>query len=204
MKKSFLTILLVIVSIGFLFAQEHHSKIGKVLFGDAEVAPKMLSVDAYPFLFLANGGGGSFGIEFQKWQIGLIGFSVVPPDFIKNTFFENADDVSIRRNSAAELYIRYYLRNDRKGIYFSVLGGPEWFSMQDDISGETEQLIKSYFVPALGFRVFPFKEYFYLDASFGYSFNLSGTETRTLGNSTYNAASGGLIYFLQLGARFKL
>ncbi|EON77876.1 hypothetical protein ADIS_1795 [Lunatimonas lonarensis] len=52
-------------------------------------------------------------------------------------------------------------------------------------------------------NIHPFKEYFYLDASFGYSFNLSGTEIRTLGNANYNAASGGLIYFLQVGARFK-
>ncbi|EON76038.1 hypothetical protein ADIS_3516 [Lunatimonas lonarensis] len=84
-----------------------------------------MSVDAYPFLFLANGGGGSLGFEFDHWQVGLIGFSVVPPDFIKNTFFQNADEVNIRRNSAVELYARYYLRPDRKGIYLSVLGGPE-------------------------------------------------------------------------------
>lgn len=199
-----LLVLIVVGVFNHLFAQDR-SKVGSLLFGNKEApSPMMLSVDAYPFLFLAKGGGGSIGLEFNHWQVGLIGFSVVPPDFIKNTFFQNAEGVNIRRNSAAELYARYYLRPDRKGIYLSVLGGPEWFIMEDNDTKVTETLVKSYVVPTLGFRVFPFKEYFYFDASFGYSFNLSGTEERTLGNVSYNAASGGMIYFMQLGARFKL
>ncbi|MBS3739442.1 MAG: hypothetical protein KGY51_10690, partial [Psychroflexus sp.] len=59
-------------------------------------------------------------------------------------------------------------------------------------------------VPRLGFRVFPFKEYFYADASFGWSFNLSGTETKTLGQTSYKTSAGGFIYFLQVGVRFNL
>jgi hypothetical protein len=43
-----------------------------------------------------------------------------------------------------------------------------------------------------------------LDASFGWSFNLSGTETKTLGQTNFNASAGGFIYFLQVGARFDL
>jgi hypothetical protein len=64
--------------------------------------------------------------------------------------------------------------------------------------------VKNYVVPKLGLRVFPFKKLFYADASFGWSFNLSGTETKTLGQTSYNASAGGFIYFLQVGARFSL
>jgi hypothetical protein len=64
--------------------------------------------------------------------------------------------------------------------------------------------VKSYIVPKLGLRVFPFKKILYADASFGWSFNLSGTETKTLGQTSYNASAGGFIYFLQVGARFNL
>jgi hypothetical protein len=177
----------------------------KQVFGKGiEQEPLSLSLDAYPFLFLANGGGGSASLEFSNWQIGAIGFSVVPPDFITQTFFNNTDNLKIRRNNAFELFANYYLRKDRKGIYGGVMGGPEWFVMEDKLSGETETIVKSYFVPKLGIRVFPFKRYFYADASFGWSFNLSGTEPRTLGQTTYSATSGGFIYFLQLGARFNL
>jgi hypothetical protein len=59
-------------------------------------------------------------------------------------------------------------------------------------------------VPKLGVRVFPFKKIFYVDASFGWSFNMSGTEIKTLGQTSYNASAGGFINFLQVGARFDL
>jgi len=163
-----------------------------------------LSIDTYPFLFLSSGGGGSIGLEFGNWQVGAIGFSVVPPDYIKNTFFENADNVKIRRNNAVELFANYYLRKDRKGIYAGVLGGPEWFMLEDKISGIRETIVKNYVVSRLGYRIFPFKKIFYADASFGWSFNLSGTETKMIGQTSYNASASGFIYFLQLGTRFNL
>ena len=204
MKKSILILAVVSITTS-LFAQDKPSFFQSQLFGkDKETAPLQLSVDAYPFLFLSKGGGGSIGLEFDNWQVGLIGFSVAPPDYIKNTFFENAENIAVRRNNAIELYANYYLRKDRKGIYAGVLGGPEWFMMEDKISGAKETIVKSYIVPKLGLRVFPFKKIFYVDASFGWSFNLSGTETKTLGQTSYNASAGGFIYFLQVGARFNL
>ena len=76
--------------------------------------------------------------------------------------------------------------------------------LEDKISGAKETIVKNYVVPKLGLRVFPFKKIVYVDASFGWSFNLSGTETKTLGQTSYNASAGGFIYFLQVGARFNL
>jgi hypothetical protein len=169
-----------------------------------DTAPLQLSIDAYPFLFLSSGVGGSLGLEFDNWQVGVIGFSVAPPDFIKNTFFDNADNLKVRRNNAIEFFANYYLRKDRKGIYAGLLGGPEWFKLEDKISGTNETIVKNYVVPKLGLRVFPFKKIFYVDASFGWSFNLSGTKTKTLGQTSYKASAGGFIYFLQVGARFNL
>ena len=72
------------------------------------------------------------------------------------------------------------------------------------LCGAKETIVKSYVVPKLGLRVFPFRKIFYADASFGWSFNLSGTDTKTLGQTLYNASPGGFIYFLQVGARFNL
>ncbi len=204
MKKSILILAVVSITTS-LFAQNKTSFFQSQILGKGkDTAPLQLSVDVYPFLFLSSGGGGSLGLEFGDWQVGAIGFSVVPPDYIKNTFFENADNLKVRRNNAVEFFANYYLRKDRKGIYAGVLGGPEWFMMEDKISGAKETIVKSYIVPKLGLRVFPFKKIFYVDASFGWSFNLSGTETKTLGQTSYNASAGGFIYFLQVGARFNL
>lgn len=205
MTKSLFIAAVVIMTTNSLLAQDKTSFFQSQILGKGkDPAPLQLSIDAYPFLFLASGGGGSIGLEFGNWQVGAIGFSTVPPDYIKNTFFENADNVKVRRNNAVELFANYYLRKDRKGIYAGVLGGPEWFMMEDKISGAKETIVKSYVVPKLGLRVFPFKKIFYADASFGWSFNLSGTETKKLGQTSYNASAGGFIYFLQVGARFNL
>jgi hypothetical protein len=204
MKKSILILAVVSITTS-LFAQDKPSFFQSQLFGkDKETAPLQLSVDAYPFLFLSSGGGGSLGFEFGNWQVGAIGFSVAPPDYIKSTFFENADNLKVRRNNAVEFFANYYLRKDRKGIYTGVLGGPEWFMLEDKISGAKETIVKSYIVPKLGIRVFPLKKILYVDASFGWSFNVSGIDPRTLGQTTYNASAGGFIYFLQVGARFNL
>jgi hypothetical protein len=204
MKK----IILILAFVSFtnsLFAQDKTNFFQSQILGvSKEPAPLQLSIDAYPFLFLSKGGGGSLGFEFGNWQVGLIGFSVAPPDYIKNTFFENADNVKVRRNNAFEVFANYYLRKDRKGIYVGVMGGPEWFMMEDKLSAVKETIVKNYVVPKMGLRVFPFKKIFYADASFGWSFNLSGTEIKTLGESSYNASAGGFIYFLQVGARFNL
>ena len=204
MKKSILILAVVSITTS-LFAQDKTSFFQSQILGKGkDPAPLQLSLDAYPFLFLSKGGGGSIGLEFENWQVGLIGFSVAPPDYIKNTFFENAENIAVRRNNAMELFANYYLRKDRKGIYAGVLGGPEWFMMEDKISGAKETIVKSYIVPKLGIRVFPLKKILYVDASFGWSFNVSGTDPRTLGQTTYNAAAGGFIYFLQVGARSDL
>ena len=204
MKKSIL--IFAVVSIAtHLSAQDQTGFFKRQILGRSkDPAPLQLSVDVYPFLFLSRGGGGSLGVEFAHWQVGAIGFSVAPPDFIKNTFFENADNINVNRNNAIELFANYYLRKDRKGIYVGILGGPEWFMLEDKPSGAKQTIVKSYVVPRLGLRVFPFKQIFYADASFGWSFNLSGTESKTLGQTSYNASAGGFIYFLQVGARFNL
>ena len=204
MKKSILILTVVSITTS-LFAQDKTSFFQSQILGKGkDTAPLQLSVDAYPFLFLSSGGGGSLGVEFGNWQVGAIGFSVAPPDYIKNTFFENADNLKVRRNNAVEFFANYYLRKDRKGIYAGVLVGQEWFMLEDKISGTRETIVKSYIVPKLGLRVFPFKKILYADASFGWSFNLSGTETKTLGQTSYNASAEGFIYFLQVGARFNL
>lgn len=174
------------------------------LLGNGEIEPLSLSLDVYPFLFFYEGLGGSIAVEWENWQVGAVGFSVKPPEFVSQTFFSNIDNISINRNSAFELFANYFLRKDRKGLYAGVIGGPEWFTVKDELTKIEETITESYLVPRLGVRVFPFKNTFYLDASFGYSFNLSGESNRTIGLTRYKVNSGGILSFIQIGARFKL
>lgn len=202
-----ITFILSLLAGATAFSQQKSSFFDEQIMGKTKAeSPIQLSLDAYPFLFLANGGGGTASIEFRHWQVGMAGFSVVPPDYIVNTFFRQIDTktVTVRRNSGLEVFANYYLRPDRKGVYAGLLGGPEWFVMNKRQTDQQETLIKTYIVPRLGIRVFPVKKYVYADASLGWSFNLSGTESRTIGQSVYSASTGGFIYFLQIGARFNL
>ncbi len=204
MKKSYLLVVLIFLTTSNLFGQDKENFYHRHILGHHVASePLQLSIDAYPFLF-TNGAGGTLGLEFDHWHLGLAGFTVRPPEFIKTNFFRNADGIRIEQNNALELFAKYYLRPDRKGLYIGAIGGPEWFRLKDNVTSIEETLVKAYAVPKIGIRVFPFKRYFYVDASFGWSFNLSGIEQRTLGATTYNASRGGFLPFLQLGARFDL
>lgn len=207
MKNTFqigFILIAILFSYRITYTQTTESKLSQILLAkNKELAPLQLAADVYPFLFF-TGSGGSVGLEFNRWHTGITGFTVKPPEFIKTIFFRNAEDITIEQNDAIEIFVSYYLRPDRKGLYFGVIGGPEWFKVKDDLTNSTETIVKSYVLPRVGLRVFPFKRYFYVDASVGWSFNLRGTEQRTLGETTYNASAGGLLNFFQLGVRLPL
>ena len=77
----------VITTTSSILAQEKVGFFQKQLLGKGiEQKTISLNIAAYPFLFFSNGGGGSVSVEFSNWQIGAIGFSVIPPDFITETF----------------------------------------------------------------------------------------------------------------------
>ena len=89
MKKSILILAVVSITTS-LFAQDKTSFFQSQILGTGkDPAPLQLSVDVYPFLFLSSGGGGSLGFEFGNWLVGAIGFSVAPPNYIKNIFFDS-------------------------------------------------------------------------------------------------------------------
>jgi hypothetical protein len=71
MKK--LILLMTVVSVtASLFAQKNTSFFDKQLLGKGiEPSSMQISVDAYPFLFLSKGGGGSVGLETGNWQAGI-------------------------------------------------------------------------------------------------------------------------------------
>ncbi len=177
--------------------------ISQILFDGKKEVP-MISISTYPLFLLSEGGGGAIALESGHWKMGAAGFTVKLQEGFRDAVFGNAKQMDVKRNSAAELFVSYYLRKDRKWFYVGAIGGPEWFTLRDNPSGKEETISKSYIVPRIGVTWFPFKKIFYIDASYGISFNLSSTEERTIGASNYYAKSMLGLPFLCFGARFRL
>jgi hypothetical protein len=172
--------------------------------GVAETPPSIFA-DVYPLFFLTgSGGGGNIGYEVGHWQFGGTFFSVPFTDALRDWVFANASGIDARRNNAAELFVSYFLRPDRQGVYVGAIGGPEWFILRDKATGKEETVLKNYIVPRVGLRWFPFQPYVYVDTSFGAAFNVSGTDVLNLGESSFSARSILAIPFIQLGVRFPL
>ena len=169
--------------------------------GGNKSAPPQLNASIYPFLFLEKGAGATIGMETGHFQFGLVGFTVKPPEFIVSTFFGDTDGITIPQNDAVEAYVKYYLRKDRKWAYVGILGVRNGFKLRINQPTLTETISRTYVVPVIGLRWLPFDNYFFADASFGYSLNLGSSDRRELGNTSYRVSSGGMIYFLELGVR---
>lgn len=201
MRCLLISVLLFCLSIFHANAQDGDNFWKQRVLGGDRSAPLQLNASIYPFLLLERGVGATVGMETGHFQFGAIGFSVTPPKFIASTFFEDIDGIAISQNDAVEAYVKYYLRKDRKWAYIGIIGGPEWFRIEDRSTQETETLLRTYMVPIVGLRWFPFDKYFFTDASFGYSLNLGSSDRRELGSTSYTVSSGGMIYFLELGVR---
>ena len=169
-----------------------------------DAAPGAVSVDVYPFILTAGGIGGTVGYEWGHWHVGAAAFTVEPPGFIEDTFFRDTDGLTLTRNAAVEGFVRYYLRADRRWLYAEVIGGPDWFELTDDDTGVSETIGESYVTPRLGVRVLPLGDLVSIDAAVAYAINVTGTEERTLGSTTYRAAAGGVLPFLQIGTRIPI
>lgn len=201
MRRLLISILLFCFLIPYANAQDGGNFWKQHILGGDKSAPTQLNTSIYPFLFLEKGLGATIGMETGHFQFGLIGFSVKPPEFIVSTFFGDTDGISIPQNDAVEAYMKYYLREDRKWAYVGLIGGPEWFQIEDNSTNIKETISRTYAVPVIGLRWLPYDKYFFADASFGYSLNLGSSGRRKLGNTSYTISSGGMIYFLELGAR---
>ena len=97
-----------------------------------------------------------------------------------------------------------YLRKDRKGFYAGSILSFDGYSVIDIPTQKKEDFTKTYLVARAGFRWFPFKEYVYIDGGYGVSFNLSGSDSRTLGSSKYNPKSILALPFFAVGGRISL
>lgn len=163
-----------------------------------------LFAEVNPQFFAFSGFGGGLGVEFSRFQTGLIYLNTeLTPEF-RDAIFNNAKNLDIPLNWAAEIFVNAFLRKDRKGFYTGLIYSYDGYSVIDVATQKKEDFNKSYLVTRVGFRWFPFKEYFYIDGGYGVSINLDGVNTRVLGSSTYSPKSILSLPFFAVGGRISL
>ena len=160
----------------------------------AEINPQFIAFDGF---------GGGLGVEFSRFQTGLIYFKTkLTPEF-RDAVFNDAKNLDVPVNWAAEIFVNAYLRKDRKGFYTGLIYSYDGYSIVDVPTQRNENINKSYLVTRAGFRWFPFKEYLYIDGGYGVSFNINGNNSRILGSSTYSPKSVLGIPFFAVGGRIS-
>lgn len=168
-----------------------------------KISPRLF-VEVNPQFFVFGGYGGGIGLEYSRFQSGFIYINTKLTPTFKDAIFNNAKDLDVPVNWAAELFTNVYLRKDRKGFYAGMIYSYDGYSVTDIPTQKKEDFTKSYLVTRIGFRWFPFREYFYIDGGYGVSVNLDGAATRTLGSSIYSHKNVLALPFFAIGGRFPL
>jgi hypothetical protein len=157
-----------------------------------------------PQFFTFGGYGGGLGVEFSRFQTGFIYLNTKLTPTFRDAIFRDAKGITVPKNTAAEIFANVFLRKDRKGFYAGSILSYDKYAVTDDVSQKKEEFTKLYLVTRAGFRWFPFKEYLYIDGGYGVSVNLSGSDKRTLGTSTYSPQPVIALPFFAVGGRFSL
>ena len=163
-----------------------------------------LFTEINPQFFAYNGFGAGAGLEFSRFQTGFIFLKTKQTPTFRDAIFENAKNLDVPTNGAAEIFANVFLRKDRKGLYAGTIVSYDWYSVTDVPTQKKEDFNKIYVVGRAGFRWFPFKEVFYVDGGYGVSFNISGSDKRVLGGSTYSPKSVLALPFFAIGGRFSI
>ena len=171
---------------------------------DVEQKNTQFFAEISPQFFAFSGYGAGLGFEFNRFQTGFISLKTNLTPAFRDAIFDNANDISIPKNAAAEVFANVFLRKDRKGFYAGTIYSYDWYTAIDTKTQQSEDFTKQYAVARLGFRWFPFKEYFYIDGGYGISFNLSGSEKHILGNTEYSPKTVIGLPFFSVGGRIFL
>ncbi len=174
----------------------------KYLLGKDKKAAASVFAEFYPFHVLSGGIGGSIGYGSGHFTAGITAFHLPLNDGFRDLIFENAADLEVN-NSAVEAFFNYFLRRDRKGLYLGIIGGPEWFRLQDLSMGTRLRLTKAYILPRIGVRLFPLR-WLYIDGSYGVGVAIGSTGSKHSDNISFKLNKTVPLPFLSVGLRYIL
>jgi hypothetical protein len=188
------------------FAQTEKTTIFKKFYNNqirakSEKEKLQLFAEINPQFFAFDGYGAGIGLEFSRWQTGFIYLHTKLTPGFRDAIFNDAANLDVPLNWAAELFGNVFLRNDRKGFYAGFIYSYDGYAVTDVPTQQKEKYTKSYLVTRAGFRWFPIKEHFYIDGSYGVSVNVNGKDKRVLGSSTYSPKSVLGLPFFAVGGR---
>ena len=206
--RQIIWVFLVVTACGRGLGQTENGGLFKKFYNNhfkANVEQKQLQAFAElnPQFFAFGGFGGGVGVEFSRFQTGFIYIQAKLTPTFRDAIFDNAKNLSVPKNAAAEVFANVFLRKDRKGFYAGTIFSYDWYDVIDDKTQQKESFSKQYLVARAGFRWFPLQDHFYIDGGYGVSFNLSGSDARKLGESNYSPKSVIALPFFAVGGRFS-
>jgi hypothetical protein len=148
------------------------------------------------------------GLEINRYQFGinfLAGNHLFSHAFNEVTFV-NYGDLHFVHNRSEDIIFKAYLNKSRKGAYAGMLLNFLHWDVNDHVTKLVQPIATTYVVPYIGYRLFPFKEYFYIDASVGLAYNFRAGQSETIGTKTYSFNKTGLEFSpnFSIGKRFSL
>jgi hypothetical protein len=196
MKKMFLATLLFSSTIG-LSAQPNPETPTTTPSGKG-----MFYTDLSPLFFASGGWGFAVGYEKKRIQSGInfVGVKKLEGQ-LASGLLEDYTKLDIRDNLGAEWMFNYFLKPTRKGFYAGAILGYSQFNIKNiEKNTASQKAVSVYGDLRLGYRWFPFKEYFYIDAAYGFSRRIVSTSS-----SDYTFKSDFSFFpFMNVGARFSL
>ena len=126
----------------------------------------------------------------QRWSFGLTAeASFELPDFARDQFFENQEDIVVDWDFLIGLEARYRFKEGALDQGFYALGafGYEGWTVQPT-EGQGEDEFENFFSSlGIGYNWYPFhKKHFHLGASYNLIFILNNTDERLLDGRVYN------------------
>jgi len=125
----------------------------------------------------------------KRWSFGMAAeASFELPDFARDQFFDNAEDLIIDWDYLLGLEARYRFQDgylDRGFYILGTIGIEGWTVM--DVDGAEDQFDNWYSSLGVGYNWYPLKKpNFHLGVSYNIVFILNNTDTRRVGPATYN------------------
>jgi hypothetical protein len=133
-----------------------------------------------PLYFLSQGGGGAIGSEKGRWQNGLAFNTFNPSAFYSGGKIHVTGSVKAIRAMSFEPFTRFYFSKERKWLYLGLNLVPEFYTLEDQNTGEQSLSLSAYAKPKIGLRWFPFKRILYFDAGYAMSVKILDSDITQL------------------------
>ncbi|MGB0429976.1 MAG: hypothetical protein ACPGLV_05845 [Bacteroidia bacterium] len=171
--------------------------------GTAQLGSKQYFVELSPLYFIHKGGGGAIGSEKKHFQSGLAFSTFDPGSFYSDGKIMVSGSVKAVRAMSFEPFTKFYFSKERKWVYLGLNIVPQFYTLQDQTTGEQSLSISAYAKPQIGCRVFPFKKILYLDVGYAMSVHLFDSDITELKQAelTWNDYVGAPQ--ISLGVRIK-